>query len=165
MSCIQNCAFAGGINEKPKTAAVYAVRPESVHQAHVVLVHEICKVHGHAPLIVIFSQFRLFRRPDRSPSVQYPGPPFRLVCYCVCSVPLSRFRRVGLRACIIECDTVKCLPSGTYKYRFARGINILYLHSLKRADVTPGGAIHHSSPQVAGTSTVICPRQDSAFER
>ncbi|GBP31532.1 hypothetical protein EVAR_84644_1 [Eumeta japonica] len=83
---------------------------ETMYQAHVELMHEICKVNDHAPSIVIYaahmrwrmrhllitgelvhpSQFRLFHRRSRLPSVQSPGPPFSIVCYCVCSVPSRR---------------------------------------------------------------------------
>ncbi|GBP33225.1 hypothetical protein EVAR_5178_1 [Eumeta japonica] len=46
--------------------------------------------------------FWLFRRRDRSPSIQSTGPPFSIMCYCVCGIPSSRVPDCRL-PCVYEC--------------------------------------------------------------
>ncbi|GBP58770.1 hypothetical protein EVAR_35549_1 [Eumeta japonica] len=64
----------------------------------------------------------LFLGRDRSPSVESPGPPFRLVCYCVCSVSLSRvsdYRASSVsdeRAWYREVFTFLCLLPGHHPH-------------------------------------------------
>ncbi|GBP24693.1 hypothetical protein EVAR_15899_1 [Eumeta japonica] len=67
----------------------------------------------------VMSQFRLFRRRDRSTLVQSLDHLFSLVYYCVSVFLRAAFRSIGLRACVSVCGATQCISRGDSYATFA----------------------------------------------
>ncbi|GBP31531.1 hypothetical protein EVAR_84643_1 [Eumeta japonica] len=116
MNCILNCALTGEPTRGREPERPTRYGRESVYRAHVVLLRQICEVHGHAPSNVISGCSAVVIGRLRSSFLVH-----RLVwCVTVCAVFLrGAFRNVRLRACMSGCSAAQCSLRGDIYTTFA----------------------------------------------
>ncbi|GBP05393.1 hypothetical protein EVAR_76807_1 [Eumeta japonica] len=89
----------------PRTGGSIRYRREPVYRAHLALIRQISKVHGHAPSNVISGCSAVAIGHLRSSPLDHP---FSLVYYCASVFLRAAFRSVGLRVCMSVCGAAQC---------------------------------------------------------